>query len=116
MPYAVGNDALGFGLEVEIMKAQLPTFTQWQHFQAGQYAFGVEPGTNHVKGHAFARERGELIRLKHGEERAYDLSLRVLDGAEAIEGAARRIRAIAGQPDEDYPAPSEVFKPLRRSG
>ena len=107
------NDALGFGLEVEISKAQLPTFTQWQHFQAGQYALGVEPGTNHVKGHAFARERGELIRLQHGEERAYDLTLRVLDGVEAIAGVERRIGAIAGQPDEDFPAPSGVFTPLR---
>ncbi len=73
---------------------------------------GVEPGTNHVKGHAFARERGELIRLKHGEERAYDLVLRVLDGAEAIAGSERRIGAIAGQPEEDFPEPSGEFKPL----
>ena len=115
VPYAVVNDALGFGLEVEIAKTQLPTFTQWQHFQAGQYALGVEPGTNHVKGHAFARERGELIRLAHGDERSYDLSLRVLDGTEIIEAAERRIRTIGNQPEEDFPEPSGNFKPLRGS-
>ncbi len=113
VPYAVVNDALGFGVGVEVVKAQLPTLTEWQHFQAGAYALGIEPGTNHLTGHAVARERGELITLRHGEERRYDLVLKVLDGTEAIAAAERRIRAIAGQPDEDYPQPSGRFAPLR---
>ena len=113
VPYAVVNDALGFGLAVEVAKAQLPTFTEWQHFGAGAYALGIEPGTNHVPGHAFARERGELIVLKHGEERRYDLALRVLDGTGAIAAAEARIRAVGGQPEADYPEPSGVFKALR---
>lgn len=112
VPYAVVNDALGFGLAVEVVKAQLPTFTEWQHFQAGAYALGIEPGTNHTPGRAFARERGELILLQHGEERCYDLALRVLDGAAAIAAAERRIRAVGGQPEEDYPEPSGVFRSL----
>ncbi len=113
VPYAVVNDALGFGLAVEIVKAQLPTLTEWQHFQAGAYALGLEPGTNHLPGHAFARERGELIMLRHGEERRYDLTLRVLDGASAIAEAEQRIRLVGGQPEEDYPEPSGRFAPLR---
>ncbi|MGI3903582.1 MAG: aldose 1-epimerase family protein [Janthinobacterium lividum] len=113
VPYAVVNDALGFGLAVEIVKAQLPTLTEWQHFQAGAYALGLEPGTNHLPGHAFARERGELIMLRHGEERRYDLTLRVLDGASAIAEAEQRIRLVGGQPEEDYPEPSARFAPLR---
>ena len=112
-PYAVVNDTLGFGLAVEVVKAQLPTFTEWQHFQAGQYALGLEPGTHHLPGRAFARERGELLRLRHGEERRYDLALRVLDGAGAIAAAERRIRAVGGQPEEEFPEPSGVFRPLR---
>ena len=113
VPYAVVNDALGFGLAVEVVKAQLPCFTEWQHFQAGAYALGIEPGTNHVPGHAFARERGELAMLKHGEERRYDLTLKVLDGAGAVAAAEGRIRAVGGQPEEDYPEPSGVFADLR---
>ncbi len=113
VPYAVVNDALGFGLEVEIVKAQLPTFTEWQHFQAGAYALGIEPGTNHLPGRAFARERGEVITLRHGEERRYDLTLRVLDGSAAIDEAERRIRLVGSQPDDDYPQPSGRFAPLR---
>lgn len=113
VPYAVVNDALGFGLAVEVTKAQLPTLTEWQHFAPGAYALGIEPGTNHVPGHAFARERGELILLKHGEERSYDLALRVLDGTGAIAAAEAGIRAVGGQPEEDYPEPSGVFEALR---
>lgn len=112
VPYAVVNDALGFGLAVEVVKAQLPCFTEWQHFQAGAYALGIEPGTHHLPGRAFARERGEMIVLRHDEERRYDLTLRVLDGAEAIAAAERRIRAVGGQPDEDYPEPSGMFRAL----
>lgn len=112
VPYAVVNDALGFGLAVEVVKAQLPCFTEWQHFQAGAYALGIEPGTNHVPGRAFARDRGEIITLRHGEERRYDLRLHVLDGAGAIAETERRIRAVGGQPEEDYPEPSGVFAQL----
>ena len=42
------------------------------------------------------RARGELATLKHGEERRYDLALRVLDGRQAIAAAERRIRAVGG--------------------
>jgi hypothetical protein len=113
VPYAVVNDALGFGFAVEVQKEQLPTLTEWQHFHPGAYALGVEPGTNHLPGHAFARERGELIMLRHGEERRYDLTLRVLDGATAIAEAERQIRTVGGQPEEDYPEPSGSFSRLR---
>ena len=112
VPYAVVNDALGLGLAVELVKAQLPCFTEWQHFQAEAYALGMEPGTNHVPGRAFARERGALIRLRHSEERRYDLRLRVLDGAEAIAAAERLIRSVGGQPEEDFPEPSQCFEAL----
>ncbi|HEX4768362.1 MAG TPA: aldose 1-epimerase family protein [Lichenihabitans sp.] len=113
VPYAVINDALGFGFEVEVRKSQLPTLTEWQNFQAGQYALGVEPGSNHVKGQGFARERGELIILRHGEERRYDCRFRVLDGPAAIAASEDRIRRIAGQPEEAFPTPSNAFKLLR---
>ncbi len=112
VPVAVVNDALGIGLELTTRKEQFPCMYEWQNFQAGQYALGIEPSTNHVLGHAFARERGELIRLQHGEERAYDSSLRVLDGAEAIAAAEARIAGLARQPDEDYPEPSGNHLPL----
>ena len=61
---------------------------------------------------AAARERGEMIWLEHGESRSYDAVFRVLDGGGAIAEAARRIAAIAQQPDETSLRPRDSFPPL----
>ena len=106
------NDRLGLGFEVVTRKDQLPCLYQWQNFQAGEYALGIEPSTHHVLGDLAARERGEMIWLEHGEERRYDAVFRVLDGTAAMAEAEARIRAIARQPDEDFPEPSGRFAPL----
>ena len=103
---ALVNDRVGLGFEVETRKDQFPCLYEWQNFQAGQYALGIEPSTNHVLGNNAARERGEMIWLQHGEERRYDSVFRVLDGAADIAASEARIRAIAGQPEDEYPAVS----------
>ncbi|ESY86266.1 MULTISPECIES: aldose 1-epimerase family protein [Mesorhizobium] len=112
VPVAVVNDRLGLGFEVVTRKDQLPCAYQWQNFQAGQYALGIEPSTHHVLGDLAARERGEMIWLEHGESRAYEAVFRVLDGKEQIAGAEARIAAIARQPEQDYPQPSQNFPRL----
>lgn len=112
VPVAVVNDRLGLGLEVVTRKDQLPCMYEWQNFQAGNYALGIEPSTHHVLGNLAARERGEMIWLEHGEGRSYDAVFRVLDGAGEITATERRIAAIARQPDGDYPTPSGKFVPL----
>lgn len=111
-PVALVNDRIGLGFEVETRVDQLPCLYEWQNFQAGHYAFGIEPSTHHVLGNLAARDRGEMIWLEHDEACRYDLTLRVLDGAGAIADAERRIAAIARQPDEDYPTPSGIFPAL----
>lgn len=103
---ALVNDRIGLGFEVATDKAQFPCLYEWQNLQAGQYALGIEPSTNHVLGNNAARQRGEMIWLQHGEERRYDSSFRVLDGAADIAASEARIRAISGQPEDEYPAPS----------
>jgi hypothetical protein len=103
---ALVNDAAGIGFEVETRKDQFPCLYEWQNFQAGQYALGIEPSTNHVLGNNAARERGEMIWLQHGEEKRYDSVFRILDGAADIAASEARIRAISGQPDGEYPLPS----------
>lgn len=112
-PVALINDGLGLGLEVCTKKSQLPCLYQWQNFQAGEYAFGIEPSTHHIKGNLFARERGEMIWLEHGDERHYDLRLSILDGADSLGIAEQRIVAIAKQPTEAYPAVSGNFCSLK---
>lgn len=106
VPVALVNDRLGIGLEVTTRKDQFPCQYEWQNLQAGQYALGIEPSTHHVLGNQAARDRGEMIWLEHGDERRYEATFRVLDGAEAINAAETRIQAIARQPEEDYPTPS----------
>jgi hypothetical protein len=103
---ALVNDRAGIGFEVETHKDQFPCLYEWQNLQAGQYALGIEPSTNHVLGNLAARERGEMIWLHHGDERRYDSTFRILEGAVDIAASEARIRAISGQPEDEYPAPS----------
>lgn len=115
-PVALVNDALGIGFEIVSRKDQFPCLYQWQNMQAGMYVLGMEPSTHHVLGHAAARERDELIWLQHGEERRYDVTFRVLAGAEEIAVTERRIASIAAQPAEDFPQPSNRHVPLGGRG
>ncbi len=112
VPVALVNDRLALGIEVTTRKDQLPCLYEWQHFQAGGYALGIEPSTHHVLGDLAARERGEMIWLQGQDSRSYDSRFRILDGAEAIASSAARIRAIAPQPAEDFPTLSGRFRPL----
>jgi hypothetical protein len=112
VPVALVNDSVGIGLLIETSKSEFPCYLQWQHLQAGQYTMGMEPSTNHVLGKSFARERSEVIRLEHGEERSYTTRLEVLDGKRAIASAEKRIRSIHGQPESDYPALTGNFPKL----
>lgn len=109
---AVVNEAIGFGLEVQTRKDQFPAMYEWQNLHAGHYAVGIEPSTNHVLGKEFARERGELIWLEHGDERRYDSVFRILPDADAVADAVKRIERVAMQPDDEYPAPSGNYPPI----
>jgi hypothetical protein len=111
-PVLVANDRIGLGFEIVTRKDQLPCLYQWQNFQAGQYAMGIEPSTHHVLGNNAARERGEMIWLEHGNARAYEATFTVHDGAGSIEAAANRIATIARQPEDEFPAPSGRFPTL----
>jgi len=106
------NDALGIGLAVINRKDQFPCNYEWQNLHAGQYTVGLEPSTNHVHGRNFARERGELIWLEHADERRYDTIFRIVSGRDQIACEEARIRAVAEQPTDDFPAPSGRHLPI----
>lgn len=112
VPVALVNDRLGIGIEVTTRKDQFPCMYEWQNLQAGQYALGIEPSTNHVTGQAGARERNELIWLEHGEERLYQTRFRVLEDSDQIAETEQRIAAISKQPKEEFPEPSGNFLPI----
>ena len=113
VPVAIVNDALALGFLMESRIVELPCHLQWQNFVAGGYCMGIEPGTNHIIGKTFARERGECIELEHGESRSYETRYHVLDGAAAIASAEARIRAVGPQPDDEFPVVSGTFRKLR---
>ncbi|HTM81544.1 aldose 1-epimerase family protein [Asticcacaulis sp.] len=112
---ALVNDKLGFGIEIVTRKSQFPAMYEWQNLQAGHYALGIEPSTNHVFGKPFARERDELIWLEHGDERNYETQLRILPDAAAVTECTARIATVATQPEADYPVPSGSFPPIKRT-
>jgi hypothetical protein len=116
VPVALVNDRIGLGIMVETRKDQLPCALQWQNFRSGLYVMGIEPVSHHVLGNRFARNRGEMIWLTHGEERRYDVRFVVLDGAGAIAEAEARITSLSGQPDTDYPQPTGQFAQLNHDG
>ena len=117
VPVALLNDNFdrgkGIGFLVEVSQSEFPCQMEWQHFQEGGYAVGIEPFTNHVLGKAFAQERNELIWLDHGEERSYTTKLTVLGGQESMSAVEHRIRKIAMQPEEEFPPPSNQWERLR---
>jgi Domain of unknown function (DUF4432) len=93
----------GLGFLVEVNQGEFPALFQWQNYQEGHYAMGIEPSTNHVLGKPFAKRRGELIWLEHDEERRYLTRFQVLEDNERIADAEARIRAICPQPEADFP-------------
>jgi hypothetical protein len=116
VPVALVNDRIGLGILVETRKDQLPCALQWQNFRSGLYVMGIEPVSHHVLGNRFARDRGEMIWLTHGEERRYDVRFAVLDGAGAIAEVEARITGLCRQPETDYPQPTGQFARLNHDG
>ncbi|MBL0372785.1 aldose 1-epimerase family protein [Rhizobium sp. KVB221] len=112
VPVALVNEDLGIGFEVITRKDQFPCMYEWQNLQAGQYALGLEPSSNHVLGKDYARDKGELIWLEHGDERRYDTTFRILASKDEIASEEKRIRAISTQPQEEYPQPSGKHLPI----
>jgi len=44
--------------------------------------------------------------LMHADERRYDATFRVLDGAEEIAATEAKIKAVSAQPTDEFPQPS----------
>ncbi len=100
---AIINSRLGLAFSVETNILEFPAQFQWQNFQEGLYAIGIEPSTNHVLGKDFAQERDELIWLEHNEERSYHTIFRLHEGKEELHELRSQIRSLGSQFDGLYP-------------
>ncbi len=78
------NRKLKLAVALKYKKKQLPWLTNWQHWGFGDYVTGIEPGTNPPTGQIKAREQKQLITLKPGQKRTYELEISVLTGREQI--------------------------------
>ena len=93
VPVAIVNRDLGLGAYQLYNRAQFPHHFVWRMLGEGTYVVGIEPSTNRTAGRLDARDRGELIQLRAGEKRSYDLELGALDSADAIEEFAARVNS-----------------------
>ncbi len=73
---------------------QMPYLTQWKNTRSKLYVCGVEPSTSLPEGLNRPRKAGRLAMLKPGAALDTALKLAVLDGAKAIDAAAKRIDRI----------------------
>ena len=110
---ALVNNRIGLGFSIETNKSEFPAQFEWQNFQSGLYALGIEPSTHHVLGKEFARERNELIWLEHNDERNYHTIFRIHEGSDEIASLRTRIQAIAIQSSDPYPQPSGNYMELK---
>lgn len=79
----IHNHELNLAVQLTFNKKQLPWLINWQHWGEGEYVTGIEPGTHPPVGQATARKKNELIFIKPGEKKIYDVRIDVLNsGAE----------------------------------
>lgn len=73
----VNSAAAGLELELEYPSSQLPYCQLLRMTGEGVYGIGIEPCTAQGRSRAEARENGDMIVLKPGEERQYSLALKI---------------------------------------
>lgn len=96
VPVAIVNPRLGnggLGVYVVYNRKQLPNYIEWRMMGEGQYVVGIEPCTN-TFGREVVRQAGDLIVLKPGETRTYDIEVGILDGADEIDRFRDGIRQL----------------------
>jgi hypothetical protein len=74
----------GIGVTVTWDPRQLPRLWQWRMLGPGMYLTGLEPANCGIAGRAAEREAGSLELLGPGEQREYDLSIRVSLGEDEV--------------------------------
>jgi len=82
----------GFGFYVSYKKSQLPIMVEWKNNAEGTYVVGIEPSNCKVGGRAKVRQSGELLFIKAGEIKKFDLEIGVLTGKKDIQLFERKIK------------------------
>ena len=84
------NRWLGLALFVRFRHRELRRLIQWKMMGEGTYVMGIEPANCGVGGRESERRSGTLEFLDPGEERRFEVQIRVLDGEEEIASVISR--------------------------
>lgn len=79
------NRKLVAAVAMTFQKKQLPWLNNWQHWGFGEYVTGIEPGTNPPMGQGKAKQAGQLMYIKPGESKNFELELKILTDTKEID-------------------------------
>lgn len=69
------NPKLGLKISLSQSLSTLPVLAQWKSMKSGDYALGLEPTNNYIKGRAEERKNGTLKTIKPYESIKFELEL-----------------------------------------
>lgn len=90
----VYNPDKGLGLVLRFDRSQLDCLSVWKLMAEGSYVLGLEPGTAYPRGRVTEREAGNVIILRPGETRRYQLTLEILDGERQLAAVEEEIHSM----------------------
>ena len=94
VPVAVVNESLQIGLLIEDSAENLPYFMEWKSIASGDYVTGLEPANSSVYGRPYHEKQDSLHMLEPFQKECNTISFTLLDGAEEIAAAVRRIQTL----------------------
>lgn len=83
------NEKLGLAFYIRYAVDTLPYFAEWKSMASGDYALGMEPSNNLLRGRVGERAAHGLTTLEPFETARFRVVLGVLEGAERIEAFRR---------------------------
>jgi len=78
------NDRLSLGVYIKYRMENLPLLAEWKSMRSGDYALGLEPSNNYIRGRLEERKSGTLRSIGGFAKLSYRVELGVLDGAAQI--------------------------------
>ena len=91
---ALVNDELELGVYIKYNTLQLPILVEWKSMASGDYALGLEPGTNYLGGRSEERQKGRLKMLKPQSQMTFDLEIGILEGKQEIGAFANQMALL----------------------
>ncbi|MBR5451409.1 MAG: aldose 1-epimerase family protein [Clostridia bacterium] len=88
------NEKLELGVALEYKKEQLPFFNHWKMMNKKEYVVGLEPGNCLPRGYAKSKQDGMLDTIPPYESKCYEVTYKILDGAEEIAAYKKEIEKL----------------------